>query len=261
MLRAVEFVQAVTHARRETLAGRVGLFIGETAPGGTGHRAALACRAAGATIGLTYASALGPRSVAQLASECAASTVLPYEEAHPESLQGVFEALDEADIALDFVVQAVDASVAAALPGSLRDCLLGDFQEALDAIVHPFLCTAQLAAPRMRRGGTLVVVLDGPLPASPERGILRVALTALAAAVETLAAELASQRIRVHAILPHGDLAAAARHGPPAAFDDAGPLVALLVSPAGSSMPHVFHVASSAGPITPHQVPACASAT
>lgn len=156
----------------------------------------------GAELAFTYqGDALGKR-VKPLAEEAGSTIVLPCDVEDIASVRSVFDALKDTWGTFDFVVHAIGFSDKAELKGRYVDVTTRDnFTKTMVISAYSFTEIAQLAAPMMNPGGSLLTLTyGGSTRVMPNYNVMGVAKAALEASVRYLAADLGQDGIRVNAI-------------------------------------------------------------
>jgi enoyl-[acyl-carrier protein] reductase I len=114
---------------------------------------------------------------------------------------------------LDFLVHSIAWAPLAELHGRVVDTSSVGFSRAMAVSCHSFARTAQLAAPLMKNGGSMVTMTYlGSGEVVPHYGLMGPVKAALESLVKYMAAELGSENIRVHAVSP-GPIATRAASG------------------------------------------------
>ena len=120
---------------------------------------------------------------------------------------------------LDFVVHSIAWAPLEDLHGRVIDSTSTGFARAMDVSCHSFATLANLCAPHMSEGGSLLTMTYlGAGEAVPHYGLMGPVKAALESLVRYMAVELGAQRIRVHAVSP-GPILTRAASGI-AAFDE-----------------------------------------
>lgn len=156
----------------------------------------------GAELAFTYqGDALGKR-VRPLAEECGSSLVMPCDVSDIETVKAVFDQLKDAWGSLDFVVHAIGFSDKSELKGRYVDATTREnFVQTMVISAYSFTEVAQLAAPLMTDGGSLLTLTyGGSTRVMPNYNVMGVAKAALEASVRYLASDLGPDNIRVNAI-------------------------------------------------------------
>ncbi len=183
------------------LAGRKGLVVGIANTDSIAHGCARAFHAAGADLAITYLNAKAEPYVRPLAEALSSELVLPCDVREPGALEAVFEAITRQWGCLDFVLHAIAYAPKEDLHARVTDCSQAGFAMAMDVSCHSFIRMAHLAEPLMKRGGCLLTVtFYGAEKVVDEYNLMGPVKAALESTVRYMAAELAPQRIRVHAL-------------------------------------------------------------
>lgn len=236
------------------LNGKIGLITGIANDNSIAYGAAKACRAAGASLALTYQTEKTRKFTEPLAQSLQAGLFLPCDVTQEGSLESVFETIDKTYGKLDFMVHAMAFAPKDDLHGRVVDCSLAGFQQAMDVSVHSYIRMAKLAEPLMKEGGSLVTLSYlGADRVVDHYGVMGLCKAALESATRYMAHELGEKGIRVFAVSPgpmltraasgisHFDdlLQQAVSRSPLhrlATPDQVGNLTAFLVSPAAEGM-------------------------
>ncbi len=236
------------------LNGRRGLVVGIANDASIATGCARMFRAAGAELAITYLNAKAEPHVRPVADALQAPLVLPCDVTVPGQLEAVFERIRQSWGRLDFVLHSIAFAPKEDLHAPLIDCSAAGFAEAMDVSCHSFLRMAKLARPLMSEGGSLMTVsFYGAERAVSHYNLMGPVKAALESCVRYLAADLAAQRIHVHAIsagvvktraasgIDHFDeLMNEARAKTPASrlvtIDEIGRIAALLASEAGAAL-------------------------
>jgi enoyl-[acyl-carrier-protein] reductase (NADH)/acyl dehydratase len=185
------------------LTGKRGLVLGIANDQSIAHGCALAMRAAGAEIAITYLDAKAEPHVRPLGEALGSGLILPCDVREPGQLEAVFDAIRERWGRLDFVLHSIAFAPRADLHGPLVASSSAGFSMAMDISCHSFVRAARLAAPLMSEGGTLLTVtFYGSSRVVEHYNLMGPVKAALESSVRYLAAELGPRDIRVHAISP-----------------------------------------------------------
>ncbi len=104
---------------------------------------------------------------------------------------------------LDFVIHSIAWAPLADLHGKVIDSSSTGFARAMEVSCHSFATLAQLCAPHMPQGGSMVTMSYlGADEVVPHYGLMGPVKAALESLVRYMAAELGPQAIRVHAVSP-----------------------------------------------------------
>lgn len=183
------------------LSGKRGLVVGIA----NEHSIATGCaqmfRAAGAELAITYLNDKAEPYVRPVAEALQAGIVLPCDVRVAGQLEAVFERIAEEWGQLDFLLHSIAFAPSDDLHTSLIDCSAEGFALAMDVSCHSFMRMAKLARPLMRQGGSLMTIsFYGAERVVEHYNVMGPVKAALEASVRYLAADLAAQRIHVHAL-------------------------------------------------------------
>jgi enoyl-[acyl-carrier protein] reductase I len=156
----------------------------------------------GAELAFTFqGDALGKR-VKPLAESVGSSMIMPCDVSDFASVQAVFDTVKDEWGSLDFVVHAIGFSDKAELKGRYVDATTREnFIQTMVISAYSFTEVAQLAAPLMTNGGSLLTLTyGGSTRVMPNYNVMGVAKAALEASVKYLANDLGPDAIRVNAI-------------------------------------------------------------
>ncbi|MEM0899418.1 MAG: enoyl-ACP reductase FabI [Pseudomonadota bacterium] len=158
----------------------------------------------GAELAFTYqGDALGKR-VRPLAESCGtpADLIMNCDVEDVDSVRDVFSKLEETWTKFDFVVHAIGFSDREELKGRYIDHTTREnFTRTMVISAYSFTEVAQLAAPLMNEGGSLLTLTyGGSTRVMPNYNVMGVAKAALEASVRYLANDLGQDGIRVNAI-------------------------------------------------------------
>ena len=104
---------------------------------------------------------------------------------------------------LDFVIHSIAWAPLADLHGRVVDSSSTGFARAMEVSCHSFATLAQLCAPHMTQGGSMVTMSYlGADQAVPHYGLMGPVKAALESLVRYMAQELGPQGVRVHAVSP-----------------------------------------------------------
>ncbi|SFN19752.1 enoyl-ACP reductase FabI [Variovorax sp. OV329] len=164
---------------------------------------AVAFKALGAELAITYLNDKARPHVEPLAKQLDAALLLPLDVTQPGALEAVFDALRERWGVLHAAVHSIAYAPKADLQGRLTDCSSAGFGMAMDVSCHSFIRMAHLAEPLMRDGGTLITMsFHGAHKVVENYNVMGPVKAALEASVRYLAHELGPGGIRVHAVSP-----------------------------------------------------------
>ncbi len=156
----------------------------------------------GAELAFTYqGEALGKR-VKPLAESVGSSLILPCDVSDIDTVKSVFNTLSDEWGSLDFVVHAIGFSDKSELKGRYVDATTREnFIQTMVISAYSFTEVAQLAAPLMSNGGSLLTLTyGGSTRVMPNYNVMGVAKAALEASTRYLANDLGPDAIRVNAI-------------------------------------------------------------
>ncbi len=171
------------------------------------HSIAYGCARAfhmlGAELAITYLNEKAKPYVEPLARALEAPIFERMDVQQPGQMEGVFERVRQTWGRLDIALHAIASAPKEDLQGGLLNCSAAGFGVAMDVSCHSFLRMAQLAAPLMTEGGTLLAMsYHGANKVIPTYAVMGPVKAALEAAVRYLAYELGPKDIRVHAVSP-----------------------------------------------------------
>lgn len=185
------------------LSGKVGLITGIANDKSIAYGAALACRAAGAELVLTYQNEKTRSYTQDLADGLGAELFLPGDVTNPDDIDVLFSAIAQHYGRLDFLIHSMAFAPAADLHGRLTDCSYEGFAKAMDISVHSFLRLAHKAEPLMVDGGTILTMSYlGAERVVKNYALMGVCKAALESSTRYLAHELGEKDIRVLAVSP-----------------------------------------------------------
>ncbi len=236
------------------LNGKRGLVVGIA----NGHSIAAGCaeafRQAGAELAITYLNEKAKPFVQPVAEQLAAPIFVPCDVRIPGELDAVFDTIARQWGRLDFVLHSIAFAPREDLHTSVVNCSAEGFALAMDVSCHSFIRMAKLATPLMTDGGALLTVsFYGADRVVEHYNLMGPVKAALESSVRYIAADLAAQGIRAHAISagPIKTRAASgidrfdalideARERTPAGrlvtIEDVGRIAAFLASGAGAPM-------------------------
>ena len=188
---------------RPVLQGHKALVVGVANDQSIAYGCAKAFREAGAELAITWLNDKARPHVEPLADALAAPIKAPLNVAEPGQLEAVFEEITERWGSLDILVHSIAFAPIEDLRGGLLDCSAEGFAKAMDVSCHSFIRMARLAAPLMKKGGTMFAMsYYGANRVVPNYNVMGPVKAALEASCRYLAYELGPQGIRVHAISP-----------------------------------------------------------
>jgi enoyl-[acyl-carrier protein] reductase I len=188
---------------RPPLKGRKALVVGVANEHSIAYGCAKAFHELGAELAITYINEKTRTYVEPLAQKLEAPIFVPLDVAMPGQLEAVFERIAKTWGELDIVVHSIAFAPKDDLRGRLLDCSAEGFKIAMDVSCHSFVRMARLAAPLMKKGGTLFAMsYYGANKVVPNYNVMGPVKAALEACCRYLAYELGGKGIRVHAISP-----------------------------------------------------------
>ena len=195
------------------LKGAKALVVGVANDQSIAYGCAAAFRELGADLALTYLNEKSKRLVEPLATDLKAQIFLPLDVSTPGELENLFAAIGRQWGQLDILVHSIAWAPKGDLQGGLLECSAEGFAKAMDISCHSFIRMAKLAAPLMKKGGTMFAMsYYGANKVVPNYNVMGPVKAALEASCRYLAYELGGKGIRVHAISP-GPLATRAASG------------------------------------------------
>ncbi len=185
----------------QLMSGKRGLVMGVANNRSIAWGIAKNAAAQGASIAFTYQGEALKKRVEPLAAEAGSDIVLPCDVTDPDSIDAVFNALQERWGSLDFVVHAIAYSDKSELDGRYVDTSQDNFSKTMLISCYSFTAIAQRAEKLMPNGGSLLTLTYyGAEKVMPHYNVMGVAKSALEASVRYLAADLGRTNIRVNAI-------------------------------------------------------------
>lgn len=186
------------------MAGKRGLIMGVANKNSIAWGIASMLSRHGAQLAFTYqGDALGKR-VKPLAAECGTPDrlIMDCDVSDAASARAVFDTLGTEWGTLDFVVHAIGYSDKSELKGRYVDNTTREnFIQTMVISAYSFTEVAQMAAPLMANGGSLLTLTyGGSVRVMPNYNVMGVAKAALEASVRYLANDLGENGIRVNAI-------------------------------------------------------------
>lgn len=183
------------------LAGKRGLVVGIANDSSIAYGCARAFRSAGAELAVTFLNDKAERHVRPLAEALGAAIVVPCDVRIAGQLEAVFERITTEWGRLDFLFHSIAFAPREDLQTGLVNCSAEGFAMAMDVSCHSFIRMARLALPLMTEGGSLQTVsFYGADRVVEHYNLMGPVKAALESTVRTLAADLAPQGIRVHAL-------------------------------------------------------------
>ncbi len=187
------------------LEGKKALIVGIANNQSIAYGCALAFRALGADIAMTYLNDKTKKYTQPLADHLGVDPALylPCDVRVEGQLEAVFEAIGKTWGKLDIALHSIAFAPREDLHGRVTDCSRDGFLMAMDVSCHSFIRMAKLAEPLMKDGGSLFTMSYYGAEKVVERyNLMGPVKAALEASARYLAAELGSKGIRVHPISP-----------------------------------------------------------
>ncbi len=185
------------------LSGKKALVLGIANEHSIAYGCACAFKKLGAELAITYLNDKAKPYVEPLARQLEAPIFAPLDVQREGQLEAVFELVRQTWGRLDIAVHAIAFAPKEDLQGGLLNCSAAGFSLAMDVSCHSFVRMANMAAPLMTEGGTLVAMTYyGANRVIPSYAVMGPVKAALEAAVRYLAHELGPRGIRVHAVSP-----------------------------------------------------------
>ena len=185
------------------LAGKKALVIGIANNQSIAYGCALAFRAFGAELAVTYLNEKTKKFTEALADRLAASLYLPCDVREAGQLEAVFAAIEQKWGKLDIALHSIAFAPREDLHGRVTDCSRDGFLMAMDVSCHSFIRMARLAEPLMKDGGALFTMsYYGAEKVVENYNVMGPVKAALEASARYLAVELGPKGIRVHPVSP-----------------------------------------------------------
>jgi len=187
------------------LEGKKALIIGIANDQSIAYGCALAMKAFGADIAMTYLNEKSKKYTQDIAErlEVAPELYLPCDVTQPGELQAVFAAIEKHWGKLDIALHSIAFAPRDDLHGRVVDCSLEGFTIAMQVSCYSFIEMARLAEPLMTDGGALVTMTyHGAERVVDHYNVMGPVKAALQSTAMYLAAELGPKGIRVHPISP-----------------------------------------------------------
>jgi enoyl-[acyl-carrier protein] reductase I len=185
------------------LAGKKALVIGIANNQSIAYGCALAFRALGAEVAITYLNEKSKPYTQPLAEHLETELFLPCDVRKEGQLEAVFEAIAQKWGKLDIALHSIAFAPREDLHGRVTDCSRDGFLMAMDISCHSFIRMARLAEPLMKDGGALFTMsYYGAEKVVENYNVMGPVKAALEASARYLSAELGPKGIRVHSISP-----------------------------------------------------------
>ena len=185
------------------LAGKRGLIVGVANEHSIAAGCAMACKASGAEMCLTYQNDKARKFVEPVAQAAGADLFLPLDVMDADQVEAVFHTIRDRWGRLDFLVHSIAFCPRDDLHGRVVDCSQKGFGLAMDVSVHSLIRLAKQAEPLMTDGGTILTVsYHGADKVVDHYNIMGPVKAALEATTRYLSVELGPKNIRVNALSP-----------------------------------------------------------
>lgn len=183
------------------MAGKRGLIMGLANDKSIAWGIAQALASEGAELAFSYQGDALKKRVDPLAAQLGSDMVLPCDVSDVDSIDALFDTLQEKWGKIDFLVHAIGFSDKDQLRGRYADTTRENFLMTMDISVFSFTAVAKRAAAMMPDGGSLLTLTYyGAERVMPHYNVMGVAKAALEASVRYLAEDLGKDGIRVNAI-------------------------------------------------------------
>jgi enoyl-[acyl-carrier protein] reductase I len=181
--------------------GKRGLIMGVANNRSIAWGIAKAAHAAGARLGFTYQNEALLKRIRPLAEQVEAEILEPCDVSDDDSIQAVFDKVEETWGEIDFIVHAIAYADREELTDTYVRTSRDGFLRSLEISCYSFTAVAQRAVPLMSEGGSLLTLTYyGAERVMPHYNVMGVAKAALESSVRYLAADLGDAGIRVNAI-------------------------------------------------------------
>lgn len=185
------------------LAGKKALVVGIANNQSIAYGCALAFRALGAEVAMTYLNEKTKPHTQPLAERLEAPLYLPCDVREEGQLEAVFDAIGETWGKLDIALHSIAFAPREDLHGRVTDCSREGFLMAMEVSCHSFIRMAKLAEPLMTDGGALFTMsYYGAEKVVENYNVMGPVKAALEASARYMAVELGPKGIRVHSISP-----------------------------------------------------------
>ncbi len=215
MTAAETFFENLRDNPMDPLAGKKALVVGIANNQSIAYGCALAFRAFGASVAMTYLNEKSRKFTAPLAERLDVPDPLymPCDVREPGQMEGVFETIDKEWGKLDILLHSIAFAPREDLHGRVTDCSRAGFLMAMEVSCWSFIRMAHLAEPLMSDGGTMFTMsYFGAERVVEHYNVMGPAKAALEASARYIAFELGPKGIRVHPISP-GPIATRAASG------------------------------------------------
>ncbi len=185
------------------LAGKKALILGIANDQSIAYGCALAFKAFGAEIAITYLNESTRHYTEALAEKLGAELFLPCDVRAEGQLDAAFQAIEDRWGKLDIALHSIAFAPRDDLHGRVTDCSEEGFLTAMQVSCYSFIHLARLAEPLMTDGGSLfTMTYYGAERVIEHYNVMGPVKAALQATAIYLAAELGPKGIRVHPISP-----------------------------------------------------------
>jgi enoyl-[acyl-carrier protein] reductase I len=184
------------------LDGKLGIVFGVANQRSIAWAIAQAWAREGAKLAFTYQGDRVKESVAELASEFGADTlILPCDVTKDDEIAGVFKTVGEKFGRLHLLLHSVAFAPKTALEGEFVNTSREAFRIAHDVSAYSLVALSRAAAPLMPDGGSIIgMSYYGAEKVVPHYNVMGVAKAALEASTRYLAYDLGPKKIRVNCI-------------------------------------------------------------
>ncbi len=181
--------------------GKRGLIMGLANDKSIAWGIAKALAGAGAELAFSYQGEQLKKRVGPLADKLGSDMVIPCDVSDADSIDELFNTLEEKWGTLDFVVHAIGFSDKGELRGRYVDTSRDNFTMTMDISVYSFTAVCARAAKMMPEGGSLLTLTYyGAERVMPHYNVMGVAKAALEASVRYIAEDLGKDGIRCNSI-------------------------------------------------------------
>ncbi|MCE8523817.1 enoyl-ACP reductase FabI [Ruegeria pomeroyi] len=185
----------------QLMAGKRGLIMGLANDKSIAWGIARALADAGAELAFSYQGDALKKRVDPLAAQLGSEIVLPCDVGDEDSIDALFDALEQKWGKLDFVVHAIGFSDKNELRGRYVDTSRANFKLTMDISVFSFTAVMKRAEKLMTEGGSAITLTYyGAEQVMPHYNVMGVAKAALEASVKYLAEDLGKDGIRVNSV-------------------------------------------------------------
>ncbi|MCE8520055.1 enoyl-ACP reductase FabI [Ruegeria pomeroyi] len=185
----------------QLMAGKRGLIMGLANDKSIAWGIARALADAGAELAFSYQGDALKKRVDPLAAQLGSEIVLPCDVGDEDSIDALFDALEQKWGKLDFVVHAIGFSDKNELRGRYVDTSRANFKLTMDISVFSFTAVMKRAEKLMTEGGSAVTLTYyGAEQVMPHYNVMGVAKAALEASVKYMAEDLGKDGIRVNSV-------------------------------------------------------------